>query len=69
MKFKNLKEYLEFYLTSDITLLADVFNDFRKIMFEEFQLDCCKYVSAPSLTKDAALKYSKCKCKIENITI
>ena len=66
MKFKNLKEYLQCYLTSDITLLADVFNDFRKIMFEEFQLDCCKYVSAPSLTKDAALKYSK--CKIENIT-
>ena len=65
MKFKNLKEYLECYLTSDITLLADVLNDFRKIMFEEFQLDFCKYVSAPSLTKDCALKYSK--CKIENI--
>ena len=61
MKLKNLKEYLECYLTSDITLLADVFNDFRKIMFEEFQLDFCKYVSAPSLTKDCALKYSKCK--------
>ena len=28
-------------------------------------LDCVKYISAPSLTKDAALKYSK--CKIENI--
>ena len=65
MKFKNLREYLECYLKSDITLLADVFNDFRKIMFDEFQLDCCKYVSAPSLTKDCALKYSK--CKIENI--
>ena len=65
MKFKNLKEYLECYLTSDITLLADVFNNFRKIMFDEFQLDCCKYVSSPSFTKDCALKYSK--CKIENI--
>ena len=52
-------------MISDITLLADVFNDFRKTMFDEFQLDCCKYVSAPSLTKDCALKYSK--CKIENI--
>ena len=65
MKFKNLREYLECYLTSDITLLADVFNNFRKIMFDEFQLDPVKYVSAPSLSKNCALKYSK--CKIENI--
>ena len=65
MKFKNLKEYLECYLTSDITLLADIFNNFRKMIFDEFELDCAKYISAPSLSKDCALKYSK--CKIENI--
>ena len=65
MKFKNLKEYLECYLTSDITLLSDVFNNFRKMIFNEFELDCCKYVSSPSLSKDCALKYSK--CKIEHI--
>ena len=65
MKFKNLREYLECYLTSDITLLADVFNNFRKIIFEQFELDCCKYVSSPRLSKDAALKYST--LKIENI--
>ena len=28
MKFKNFREYLKCYLTSDITLLADVFNNF-----------------------------------------
>ena len=65
MKYKNIKEYLQVYLKSDITLLADNFNNFRKIMFDEFQLDPVKYVSAPSLTKNCALKYSK--CKIENI--
>ena len=65
MKFKNIKEYLECNLTSDITLLADNFNNFRKIIFDQFELDPVKYVSAPSLTKYCALKYSK--CKIENI--
>ena len=65
MKFKNLREYLECYLKSDITLLADNFNNFRKIIFDQFKLDPVKYVSAPSLTKDCALKYSK--YKIENI--
>ena len=65
MKFKNVREYLECYLMSDITLLADVFNNFRKIIFDNLGLDPVKYISAPSLTKDCALKYSK--CKIENI--
>ena len=65
MKFKNLRGYLERYLTSDITLLADIYNNFRKMIFNEFQLDPVKYISAPSLSKDCALKYSK--CKIENI--
>ena len=65
MKFKNIREYLECYLKSDITLLADVFNNFRKIIFDNLRLDCVKYISAPSLSKDAGLKYSN--CKIENI--
>ena len=65
MKFKNIREYLECYLKSDITLLADVFNNFRKIIFDNLGLDCVKYISAPSLSKDAGLKYSN--CKIENI--
>ena len=65
MKFKNIKEYLECYLISDITLLADIFNNFRKIIFDDLGLDPAKYISAPSLSKDAGLKYSN--CKIENI--
>ena len=65
MEFKNLREYLECYLKSDITLLADIFNNFRKITFDNLGLDPVKYISAPSLTKDCALKYSK--AKIENI--
>ena len=65
MQFKNLKEYLECYLTSDITLLADIFNNFRNIIFDQFQLDPENYISSPLLSKDCGLKYSK--CKIEHI--
>ena len=65
MEFKNIREYLECYLKSDIALLADVFKNFRKIIFDNLGLDCAKYISVPSLTKDCALKFSK--CKIENI--
>ena len=65
MKFKNSSEYLECYLISDITLLADIFNNFRKIIFNNLGLDPVKYISSPSLTKDCSLKYSR--CKIENI--
>ena len=57
MKFKNIREYLECYLISDVTLLANVFNNFQKIIFDNLGLDCVKYLSAPSLTKDCALKY------------
>ena len=65
MEFKNLDEYLTCYLKSDITLLADIFNNFRKTIFDDFKLDVSKYISAPSLSKDIALK--KSKVKIENI--
>ena len=69
-KFKNLKEYLECYLISDITLLADIFNNFRKMIFDEFELDCVKYVSSPSLSKDCASKYSKSEIEhIKDVTI
>ena len=63
MNFKNLKEYLKCYLKSDICLLADCFLNFRNIIFDEYGLDCCKYISAPSLSKDCCLKYSKAKIK------
>ena len=65
IKFRNIKEYLECYLKSDITLLADNFNNFRKVISDQFELDPVKYISAPSLLKDCSLKYSK--CKIESI--
>ena len=65
LKFKNIKEYLDTYLKLDITLLTDIFENFRKGIWDKFGLDCSKYVSSPSLSKDCMLKFTK--VKIEHI--
>ena len=49
LKFKNIKEYLDTYLKLDITLLTDIFENFRKGIWDKFGLDCSKYISSPSL--------------------
>ena len=65
LEFKNIKEYLDTYLKLDITLLTDIFENFRKGIWDKFGLDCSKYVSSPSLSKDCMLKFTK--VKIEHI--
>ena len=65
LEFKNIKEYLDTYLKLDITLLCDIFENFRKGIWDKFGLDCSKYISSPSLTKDIILKFSG--VKIEHI--
>ena len=57
LKFKNIKEYLDTYLRLDITLLCDIFENFRKGIWNKFGLDCSEYISSPSLTKDCMLKF------------
>ena len=45
------------YLLSDICLLADVFQAFRKNSFNEYQLDPAYFVSAPQLAWNALFKH------------
>ena len=61
MKFENIRQCVECYLKIDILLLSDYFNNFRKLMFDQFKLDCLKYTSSPSYTRDCCLLSSKCK--------
>ena len=55
-RIKNMGEYHDLYLISDILLLADVFENFRDTCLEYYGLDPAHYVSAPGLTWDAMLK-------------
>ena len=64
-EMKNLAEYHYLYLTSDTLLLADVFEN-RKMYLKIYHLDPLKFLSAPGLGLQAALK--KTEAKLELLT-
>ena len=53
---ENLGDYHDLYLKTDVLLLADVFEDFRRVCLENYKLDPAHYISAPGLSWDAMLK-------------
>ena len=67
LKIKNIGEYHDFYLKSDILLLADVFENFRKMCLKISYLDSVKFLSASGLARQAALK--KMEVKLELLTV
>ena len=46
---KNMGEYHDLYLKSDILLLADVFENFRKTCLQYYKLDPCHYFTSPGM--------------------
>ena len=61
---KNMGEYHNLYLESDILLLADVFENFRKTCLEYYKLDPCHYFTSPGLSWDAMLKMTNIKLEL-----
>ncbi|CAB3983697.1 Gastrula zinc finger [Paramuricea clavata] len=57
-KMKTLRDYHDLYLETDVLLLADVFENFRRTCLESYELDPAHYVSAPGLSWNAFLKKS-----------
>ena len=48
----------------DICLQSDVFNIFRNIIWNQFKIDCCKYITSCSLSLDLMLKYTGVKIQL-----
>ena len=53
---KNMGDYHDLYLKTDILLLADVFQKFREMCLEYYTLEPLHYISLPGFSWDAMLK-------------
>ena len=54
----NLGDYHDLYLRTDVLLLADVFENFRKLCLEQYQLDPAHFYTSRGLSLDALLKHT-----------
>ena len=61
---KTMSEYHDLYLKSDVLLLADVFDSFRKTCLQYYKLDPCHYFTSPGLTWDAMLKMTNIELEL-----
>ena len=63
-KLQSMGEYHDLYLKSDVLLLADVFENFRKTCIQYYKLDPCHYFTSPGLSWDAMLKMTDIKLEL-----
>ena len=61
---KTMGDYHDLYLKSDILLLSDVFENFRKTCLQYYKLDPCHYFTSPGLSWDAMLKMTDIKLEL-----
>ena len=61
---KTMGEYHDLYLKSDVLLLADVFENFRKTCLQCYKLDPCHYFTSLGLSWDAMLKMTNIKLEL-----
>ena len=61
---RTLGDYHDLYLVSDVLLLTDVFENFRKTCMQYYKLDPCHYFTSPGLSWDAMLKMTNTKLEL-----
>lgn len=56
---KTILDYHNLYLSSDVLLLADIWENFKKVCMKIYKLDVSYYYTAPGLSWDAFLKHTQ----------
>lgn len=60
----SIRDYMQLYLKTDVLLLTDVFENFRKVCRKIYNLDAPHYYTTPGLSWDAMLKYTKIELEL-----
>ena len=63
-EIKNLVEFRDFYVQSNLSLLADLFENFWNTCFEIYEFDPVRFLTASWLEWQAALKKNNAKLNI-----
>ena len=58
---QTTRKQKDLYVQSDTLLLADVFENFRNMCLEVYELDPACFLTAPGLARQAASKKTKIK--------
>ena len=61
---RNMGEYHDLYLKTDVILLANVFESFRRVCLENYELDPSHFYTAPGLAWKACLKKTEIKLEL-----
>ena len=61
---KTMKDYHDLYLMTDVLLLSCVFEEFRNICLDHYNLDPAWYYTTPALAWDACLRMSKVELEL-----
>ena len=61
---QNMGEFHDLYLKTDVLLLADVMESFRKLCEKHYHLDPAHYFTTPGLAWDAMLKMTEVKLEL-----
>ena len=61
---KDLGEYHDLYLKTDVILLANVFEEFRKVCLKNYGLDPAHFYTAPELAWKACLKKTRIRLEL-----